>query len=215
MIHVNLLPVKELMAAVKRRRELTLGTIVIGAAALILAGLFSYQVYELSSLNSELATLRNDIQALNVKVKEVGDLQNRIKELSSKNKVIDDLNKKKSGPVGVMESLLTATPARLWLTEFKEIGGKLTISGFAADNQTVADFLKGLAATVYFRDVELVETTQGPQEAGPFKKFAIRTSVYYLPQIAAEKTLGLPPCRRKRRKKVERTTGQDSCSNPR
>ena len=201
MIHVNLLPVKELMAAVRRRRELTLGTIVIGAAAVLLAGLFSYQLYEVSTLNSELTSLRNDIQSLNVKVKEVGDLQNRIKELSSKNKVIDDLNKKKSGPVGVMESLSAATPARLWLTEFKEIGGKLTISGFAADNQTVADFLKALAATVYFRDVELVETTQGSQEAGPFKRFAIRTSVHYLPQVAAGKNPGTTAAPAKEEKK--------------
>jgi type IV pilus assembly protein PilN len=187
MIHVNLLPVKELMAAVKRRRELTLGTIVVGGAALILVVLFSYQVYELSTLNSELTTLRNDIQTLNIKVKEVGDLQNRIKEFNSKHKVIADLNRKKSGPVGVMESLSVATPSRLWLTEFKEIGGKLTISGFAADNQTVADFLKSLATTLYFRDVELVETTQGSQETGMFKRFAIRTSVYYLPQPATGK----------------------------
>ncbi|MGH7873342.1 MAG: PilN domain-containing protein [Candidatus Binatia bacterium] len=185
MIHVNLLPVKELMAAVRRRRELTLGAIVVGAATLVLAGLFLYQTYNLSTLNSELTTLRNDIQTLNVKVKEVGDLQNRIKEFNSKHKVIADLNRKKSGPVGVMESLSMATPSRLWLTEFKEIGGKLTISGFAADNQTVADFLKSLAATVYFRNVELVETTQGSQEAGPFKKFSIRTSVHYLAQPTA------------------------------
>ena len=190
MIHVNLLPVKELLAAVRRRRELTLGTIVVGGAALILAGLFAYQVIELATLNSDLTTLRNEIQTLNVKVKEVGNLQNRIKEFNSKHKVIADLNRKKSGPVGVMESLSVATPSRLWLTEFKEIGGKLTISGFAADNQTVADFLKSLATTDYFRDVELVETTQGAQESGQFKKFTIRTAVYYLPQPATGKKPG-------------------------
>lgn len=195
MIRVNLLPIKELMAAVRRRREMTIGGIVLGAAALILVLLFAYQTYELSSLNSELTTLRNDIQALNVKVKEVGDLQNRIKEFTSKHKVIADLNKKKAGPVGVMESLSAATPSRLWLTEFKEIGGKLTISGLAADNQTVADFLKALAATAYFRDVELVETSQGSQEVGPFKRFSIRTAVFYLPQPAAAKPGTIAPAK--------------------
>jgi type IV pilus assembly protein PilN len=198
MIHINLLPVRELVAGVRRRRELTVGAIVVGVAALILAGLFSYQVYELATLNSELTTLRNDIQALNVKVKEVGELQNRIKEFNSKHKVIADLNRKKSGPVGVMESLSVATPSRLWLTEFKEIGGKLTISGLAADNQTVADFLKSLATTVYFRDVELVETTQG-QEAGAFKKFTIRTALYYLPQPATGKKTAAAPAKEEKK----------------
>lgn len=185
MIRVNLLPVKELLAAVRRRRELTLGAIILGSATLILLGLFLKQAYDLSALNNELTNLRNDIQALNTKVKQVGDLQNKIKDLNAKHKVIADLNRKKSGPVGVMESLSAATPARLWLTEFREIGGRVTVTGFAADNQTVADFLKGLAATVYFRDVELVETTQGAQEASPYKRFSIRATVLYLPQTVA------------------------------
>jgi len=185
MIRVNLLPVKELLAAVRRRRELTIGAIVLGAAALILVGLFLKQTYELSTLNSELTSLRNEIQTLNTKVKQVGDLQTKIKELNAKHRVIADLNRKKAGPVGVMESLSAATPARLWLTEFREIGGRVTMLGFAADNQTVADFLKALAATPYFRDVELVETTQGAQDTSPYKRFSIRAAVLYLPQPAA------------------------------
>ncbi|HSK28547.1 MAG TPA: PilN domain-containing protein, partial [Candidatus Limnocylindria bacterium] len=136
MIRINLLPVKELMAAVQRRRELTVGAVVLGAATLILTGLFLYQSYELSTLNNELVSLRSEIQALTAKVKQLGDLQNRIKQVNAKYKVIADLNRKKAGPVGVMESLSAATPSRLWLTEFKEIGGKVTMTGFAADNLT-------------------------------------------------------------------------------
>jgi type IV pilus assembly protein PilN len=186
MIRVNLLPVKELLAAERRRREVTIGTAILGVAALILVGLFLTQTYELSSLNNELTGLRSEIQTLNTKVKQVGDLQNRIKEFNAKHKVIADLNRKKAGPVGVMESLSTATPSRLWITEFREIGGRVTMIGFAADNQTVADFLKALAGTAYFRDVELVETTQGAQETSPYKRFSIRATVLYLPQPVAE-----------------------------
>ena len=185
MIRVNLLPVKELLAAIRRRRELTIGGIVLGIAGLIIAVLFALQYYQLTSLNSELSTLRSEIQALNTKVKQVGDLQTRIKEFTAKHTVITDLNRKKAGPVGVMQSLSDATPTTLWLTEFKEIGGRLTMNGIAADNQTVADFLKALAKYPYFRDVELVETAQSAQDAGPYKRFAIRASVSYLPPTAA------------------------------
>lgn len=187
MIRINLLPVKELAAAVQRRRELTIGVVVLSLAALLLIAAYFQQTWQLSELNSELASLRNDIQLINVKVKQLGDMQNKIKELNNKYRVIADLNKKKSGPVGVMESLSSATPSRLWLTEFKEAGGKLTIIGMAVDNQTVADFLKALAATAYYRDVELVETTQMAQDAGPYKKFSIRTSLHYLPQVETGK----------------------------
>ena len=181
MIRVNLLPVKELQAAVRRRLEVTIGGIVLGVLAVLFLGLYLQQYFRLSKLTNEIAGLRGEIQALNTKVKQVGDLQNKIKEFTSKHRIISDLNKKKTGPVGVMESLSTATPPRLWLTEFKEIGGRLTITGIAADNQTVAEFLRALATHAYFKDVELVETSQGGQDSGPFKRFSIKSAISYLP----------------------------------
>ena len=181
MIRVNLLPVKELKAAISRQRELTIGGIVLGVLALLFLGLYLEQYLRLSKLAKELADLRGEIQALNTKVKQVGDLQIKVKEFTSKHRIISDLNKKRAGPVGVMESLSSATPPRLWLTEFKETGGRLTITGVAADNQTVAEFLRSLATHAYFKDVELVETSQGGKDSGPFKKFSIKSAISYLP----------------------------------
>jgi len=77
----------------------------------LLGGMHGYQSYQLSQLQKELTTLRGELQALNVKIKEVGDLQIKIKDLRGKNKIIEDLNRKKSGPVLVMESLSNSTPA--------------------------------------------------------------------------------------------------------
>ena len=188
MIRVNLLPVKELQAAVRRQRDLTMGAIVLGGFALVLLALFLVQHYRRSSLASDLANLRSEIEALDVKLKQVGDLQGKIKEYTNKHNIFSELNKKKRGPVGVMEGLSAATPPRLWLTEFKETGGKLTINGTAADNQTVAEFLKALAESAYFREVELVETAQGGQESGPFKKFSIRSAISYLPAPKPQST---------------------------
>ena len=185
MIRINLLPVKELRAEVTRRREIVIGSVILGVTLALLIASYSYQSYRLAQMQKEFEALRTELVALNIKVSQAGDLQNRVKEFNGKHKVIVDLNKKKTGPVGVMESLAAATPARLWLTEFKEVGGKLTMTGFAADNQTVADFLKTLARTDYFRDVELVETTEGTPDRAGYKRFSIRSTVFYLPQTSA------------------------------
>jgi type IV pilus assembly protein PilN len=179
MIRINLLPVKELKAEVSRRRELTIGGTALGVTLIVFGGLYVQQSYRISKLGSEIAGLQSELQTLNVKVKQVGDLQEKVKQLKSKNKIIEDLNKKKVGPARVMESLSVATPTSLWLTEFKETGGKLVINGLAVDNQTVADFLRTLATFSYFSDVELVETTQETQGTGPFKKFSVKALVSY------------------------------------
>ncbi len=201
MIRVNLLPVKELRAEVSRRRDLTVGGIVLGFAALVFIGLYLYQVYRLSQLHSELTSLRSEIQALNIKVKQVGELQNRIKEFTSKNKIIADLDGKKIGPVRVMETLSAATPSSLWLTEFKDTNGKLVINGLALDNQTIAEFLKALAAASYFRDVELVETTQPGPAVGPYKKFSIKTNLSYqpVPPAGSTKAQGSAPAKQEKK----------------
>ena len=179
MIRINLLPVKALQAEVTRRREIVIGAVVLGAVLALLIGTHIYQTLELSGLQSELASLRADLQALNVKIKEVGDLQNKIKDLRSKNKIIENLNKKKSGPVLVMENLSSATPNSLWLTDLRESGGNVTMNGLAVDNQTIADFMKAITLSKHFNNVELVETTQGAGPTAALKKFSIKTGVVY------------------------------------
>ena len=179
MIRINLLPIKQLAAEVTRRREITIGAVVLGIALLALGVMHLLQSFQLSGLDTELTQLRDDLQALNTKIKAMGDLQNKIKEARGKNKIIDDLKKKKSGPVLVMENLAQATPATLWLTDLKESGGSLALSGLAVDNKTVADFISGLEASKHFKSVELIETTEGVGPTAGFKKFAIKTGVLY------------------------------------
>jgi len=181
MIRINLLPVKELKAEVSRRREIVLGISCLGLTLLSLALLYGYQLHQKSRLEKEIAVLQAELQEFTVKAKGVTELQNRIKELEGKHKVIDEINKKKSGPVRVMENLSAATPAALWLTQFKETGGDLTITGLAMDNQTIAEFLKSLAAHDNFRDTELVETAQTEQTGLPPRRFLIKSRLLYQP----------------------------------
>jgi type IV pilus assembly protein PilN len=184
MIRINLLPIKQLKAEVTRRREIFIGAAALGITLLVLGSMHLLQSFQLSSLETELAQLRGELQALNTKIKELGDLQNKIKEARGKNKIIDDLKKKKSGPVLVMENLANATPATLWLTDLKESGGSLALSGLAVDNKTVADFMTALEASKHFKSVELIETTEGVGPTVGFKKFAIKTGVLYQPPEA-------------------------------
>jgi type IV pilus assembly protein PilN len=181
MIRVNLLPVKQIKAEVSRRRDLAIGGLALGFTAAIIFAAHFYQSYHMSKLENEITSVRAEIKALDVRVKQFGELQKNVKEFESKHKVIGDLNRRKIGPVRVMESLSAATPPTLWLTEFKETSGKLLITGLALDNQTVANFLKALATFYYFKDVELVETTEAGPGTGSLRKFTVKSLVTYQP----------------------------------
>lgn len=181
MIRINLLPVRQLEAESVRRRELTIGGVALALAFLVMGGVYFFQWREHSRLENELTDLRGEIQALNVKVKEVGELQNKIKDLRGKNKIFEDLSKKRVGPVRVLESLSLATPTSLWLTELRENRGNLMINGLAIDNQTIAEFMRALANSKYFDNVDLVEVIQEKGAAPGLKKFSIKSTLLYQP----------------------------------
>jgi type IV pilus assembly protein PilN len=184
MIRINLLSAREIQAEIGKRQDLTIAAIAVGATLGLILIVFLYQIYRSASLGRELASLRQEIAGLEGQAKEVTELQKKIGDLKQKVNVIEDLSKKKVGPVRVMESLSLAAPDRLWVTEFKETSGNLSMTGMALDNQTVADFLKALAASAYFRDVELVETTQVQQDKLAMKKFSLRSRLLYQPTLA-------------------------------
>jgi type IV pilus assembly protein PilN len=188
MIRINLLPVKEIKAEVSRRRELTLGTLCLGLTLITIAGMYIIQYSRISALENELEGLRAELATLNVKAKGVADLEAKITEVKSKHQVIEDIDKKKAGPVRVMQSLSAATPGALWLTQFKETGGNLTITGVATDNQTIAEFLKALGSHAHFKDTELVETTQNDQASVAPKRFSIKSRLQYQPALAQADT---------------------------
>ena len=179
MIRINLLPIKAIKAEFSRRQELFTAGLALGLTLVLIIGHYLLQSYRLSGLEKELEGLRSEIQTLTVKVKGVDDLERKIKDLKGKHKVIEELNTKKTGPVRVMESLSSATPPKLWLTRFRETGGNLALDGLAIDHQTIADFLKALSSSAYFKNVDLVETTQIQQDGVPLKKFSIKSTLVY------------------------------------
>lgn len=160
---------------------MTIGGAVLAIAAVVMGGVYYLQFREFERLEKELTELRSEILTLNIKVKEVGDLQNKIKDLRSKNKIFEDLSKKRVGPVRVLESISTAAPTNLWLTELKEAGGALTLTGLAMDNQTIADFMRALTGSKYFTSVDLVEVVQERSGGTALKKFSIQSAVQYQP----------------------------------
>ena len=181
MIRINLLPVKEIKAEVSRRREIAVGAAALGVTVLFLAAIFVYEWHRQSVLQQEVAQLKREVTVYNAKAKDVNELQTKIRENENKNKVFEDIRKKKSGPVRVMESLSAATPTALWLTEFKENSGDVTITGQAVDNQTIAEFLKSLESYAVFKDPELVESTQSDQSGGAPRRFSIKSRIVYQP----------------------------------
>jgi type IV pilus assembly protein PilN len=179
MIRINLLPVKQAAQAERQRQEITRAGLALLLLAVLGVAIRIQQGRELAAAETRIEELENALKALDSQVRDVTDLDNKKKALDAKLKVISDLGRKRVGPVGVMNDLAKATPDRVWLTDFTEIGSATTITGQAVDNQIVAEFLRNLSTSPYFTSVDLVETTQDQVGEIKLRKFIVKAMINY------------------------------------
>lgn len=179
MIRVNLLPVREVEAEAGRRQETRLVYLSLLLLMAIIGAVEVWSRMALAPLKAEHAKLQADIVALETKTKELTKLETERKDLEEKLKTIATLEAKKIGPVQVLADLSDAAPEQVWLLEFKETGGLATVTGLGLDDQTIANFMRNLAASRYFDGVDLVETTQSEQDGVQLKRFVINARLSY------------------------------------
>ena len=179
MIRINLLPVHEAQRAAGRRQEMAIGTLGLAVAVFGLVVAHTWQQARVSSVNRELKHLSLELAAIQGPYADVTRIDQQKQELRDKLRVIGQLEAKKVGPVHILSDLSTATPDKLWLTEFADTGGNLKLSGIGVDEQTVADFLRRLATMPFFHGVDLDETSQVSQDGAKLKQFVIRAYLEY------------------------------------
>src|SRR5437870_12929283 len=80
---------------------------------------------------------------------EVNNINKRRKEVEEKLGVLDKLRKGRTGPVRMLDALSTATPKKVWLTEFDEKSSAVKLVGTASSNEDVAEFMPGLPSLVW------------------------------------------------------------------
>jgi type IV pilus assembly protein PilN len=187
MIRVNLLPLKEAEKALGRRQQYAVAALGACVAVMIMLVPYMIQSRQLARLEDEIVTVKADIERYNEQVAEVQDLDRLKIELQTKLRIIEDLNDKRVGPARVLGDLSIATPDNLWLVDFKEGSGLVTLTGMALDIDTIARFMRDLETSKYFHAIDLVETSktsQLPQLRGvtpnmAFTRFIVKARIDY------------------------------------
>lgn len=180
MTRINLLGVREGAQTFERRRQLHIVYAVVAAnvVAVLIASLVVGSIA--SRREAELATTKRELQSVLKVVHDVQDEERQRTILREKRRVIAELEAKAVGPVRILTTLSDSTPSRLWLNEFSDRAGQVTITGLAIDDPTVAEFLSRLQQSPYFRGLELVETAQAMEGQTRVKKFVMRGPLQYM-----------------------------------
>src|SRR6266850_1163845 len=154
MLHINLLPVR---AAKKRefgKQQLLF------VLLLVLASIGNYFVYnrfesELRSLDKQIAATRAEIAQLEKTIGEVKSIKEDKKALEDKLKILDTLKKGRTGPVKVLDELASVVPQKVWIVEFSEQNGGVSITGQAVNYEDLSTFSKKLKASTHFTNITI------------------------------------------------------------
>jgi type IV pilus assembly protein PilN len=160
MIKINLLPVR---AAKKRefgRQQLVLFAVLV-VAAFVGNYLWLNKVdSELEDMNRRIANTRAEIAQLEKTIGEVKSIKEEKKALEDKLKILETLKQGRTGPVKVMDELATLIPQRVWILDYSEAGGGVTMTGRAAAYEDLSAFSKKLKASKHFRDIVIRRASQ-------------------------------------------------------
>jgi len=153
MIRINLVRGKR-----KKRRELSVGSAWLALPLVVLAGTVYFHTTvsgKISRLNADIVKANADIARLQKEVGEVEKFKARKAELQKKVDIISNLQKGRTGPVRHFEALSAAIPEKCWIDTLGVKDEKVTLSGIALNNHTIANFMTALGQTGRFRDVVL------------------------------------------------------------
>ena len=145
MIRINLLPHREEKRKQKKAAFfalLMLGGIV-GAAVVLLVG--GYNARRVSIQNERNTVIKTAIASLDKKIAEIATLKQEIEALKARQQAVEDLQGDRNQPVYLMDELVKQTPAGVYLKGFKQDGQKVTIGGYAQSQERVSELLRNLA----------------------------------------------------------------------
>jgi Tfp pilus assembly protein PilN len=136
-------------------------------AVLIIAGAVNYGYYY--KLDKEAKNIATRMAAAEQKNRELADVKAQYLErqrqadgYKRRVDVIDSLRAGQAGPVNLMNTIgetINGTDA-VWLNTMKDLGGSVAIEGMALSNDAVANLIKNLQGTGYFKNIEIKETFQ-------------------------------------------------------
>jgi type IV pilus assembly protein PilN len=160
MIKINLLPVRA-----AKKREFGRQQIILFAVLLVGAGVGNYLWYnkvesDLEDLNRRIASTRAEIAQLEKTIGEVKSIKEDKKALEDKLKILDTLKQGRTGPVKVMDELASLIPQRVWIVDYSEASGGVTITGKAAAYEDLSAFSKRMKASKHFRDIVIKRAAQ-------------------------------------------------------
>ena len=166
MLQINLLPVREVRKRFEARQIVLQLMLVLILTCAAIGAFHARLSSQLALTQARIHQMDKDIAQFKPQIEQVEAFKKKKKELEKKIEVIESLDRARRGPVRILAELSDRTPDRVWITSLEANGAQLKIQGESLDNELVAVFVRNLAESKYFGDVDLGGTKLSKQKKG-------------------------------------------------
>ncbi|MGJ9418925.1 PilN domain-containing protein [Massilia sp. CMS3.1] len=145
MIRINLLPHRE--AKRKQKQAAFIAMLVLGGllgvAIVLLVG--GWNASRIAIQEQRNAVLSTENAELDKKIKDIATLKEEINALKSRQQAVEDLQGDRNQPVYLFDELVRQTPEGVYLKSFEQDGQRVILSGYAQSQERVAELLRNLS----------------------------------------------------------------------
>jgi len=145
MIRINLLPHRE--AKRKQKQAAFIAMLVLGGllgvAVVLLVG--GWNASRIAIQEQRNAALSTENVELDKKIKDIATLKEEINALKSRQQAVEDLQGDRNQPVYLFDELVRQTPEGVYLKGFEQSGQRVILNGYAQSQERVAELLRNLS----------------------------------------------------------------------
>lgn len=145
MVRINLLPHRE--ARRKERKNaffamLVLSLVLGGVVVLAVAGFIGHKI---SNQNERNDFIKAENKKLDIQIAEIATLKQEIEALKARQQAVEDLQSDRNQPVYLMDELVKQVPEGIYLLSLKQTGQRVVLNGHAQSNERVSELLRNLS----------------------------------------------------------------------
>jgi type IV pilus assembly protein PilN len=168
MIRINLLPHREEKRKRRHQQFIALAGTSAVIALLVGGAVWLFLDAQVTQQRANVAYMKGEIEKLDKQIEEIRKIREETASLLAKKQVVEGLQSNRSEPVQLLDQLLRQLPEGVFLKNFKQVGAKVNISGYAQSNARVSTLMRNLGASPYLENPELVEikAVANPDKSG-------------------------------------------------
>jgi type IV pilus assembly protein PilN len=175
-IRINLLPHREEKRKARREQFYALSGLM-----LVLGGLIWFLGYtfingNISAQEGKNTFLKTEIATLDKQIDEIKKLREQTEALLARKQVIESLQANRAETVYLFNELARQVPSGIYLRSVKQMGQRITLSGFAQSNARVSTLMRNLDDSPLLEKPDLVEIKVATVEKRRLGEFTLNVN---------------------------------------